>query len=242
VAGPVAVARSSGDDVNAGPARWLAASAPLAGPVQDIGRRAAQQLARRELARSMYAESVETRIRQWLERLVGDVVNAGNSVPGGLWSTIALLIALVLVVAGVTFWIRPAGGRQLKPGALLSGSQLSASDHRQLAERHAAGGDYSAAIIERMRAIAVGIEERGILPIRPGRTADELAAQAGQALPEQACELAAAAVLFDDVRYGDRDGTLSGYERVRQLDLRVQAAKAGAQAEPASASATAGRT
>ena len=60
---------------------------------------------------------------------------------------------------------------------------------------------------------------------------------------EIAAALAAAAVLFDDVRYGDRAGTVSGYERVRQLDLRVQAAKAGAQAEQASAGAgaTAGR-
>ncbi len=228
--------------MNGGPARWLAASAPLAGPVQDIRRRAAQQLARRELARSMYAESIQTRILHWLERLLGNVLSAGNSLPGGFWSTIALLVALVLVIAAVMFWIRPTGARRLEPGALLSDSRLSARDHRQLADRHAAERDYSAAVIERMRAIAVGIEERSILPIRPGRTADELAAQAGQAMPELARELAAAAALFDDVRYGDREGTVSGYERVRQLDVRVQAAKAGAQAEPASAGATAGRT
>lgn len=210
--------------MTAGAARWLAAAS--AAPGQGIGRRAAQQLAHRELSRSIYAESIRTRILLWLLRVLRDLFKAGNSLPGGFWSAIALLVALVLVIAAVTYWIRPAGPGRRKAGALLSGPVLAARDHRELAERHAADGDYSAAIIERVRAVAVGIEERGILPSRPGRTADELAAQAGQALPELAADLTAAAQLFDDIRYGGRTGYRPGYERVSRLDASVQAAKA----------------
>ena len=64
---------------------------------------------------------------------------------------------------------------------MLDGERLTARDHRQNAERQAAAGDYTAAIIESVRAIAVDLEERGILPARVGRTADELAAEASRA-------------------------------------------------------------
>jgi Domain of unknown function (DUF4129) len=212
--------------VSRGSARWLAALIALPGLAPGIGRRAAQQLARRELARSIYQPSVGTRILRWLGRVVDDLLNAGTSLPGGWWSTIALLVVLVLLIAAVTFWIRPPGPSRLQAAALMSGTLLSARDHRELAELHAAEGDYSAAIIDRLRAIAAGIEERGLLPARPGRTADELAAQAGRVLPELASELAAVALLFDDVRYGGRVGTASGYESACQLDARVLAAKA----------------
>jgi hypothetical protein len=230
-AGRVANAGSAGHDVNAGAARWLSALSTR----PDIGRRAGQQLARRELARFIYSEPITTRIGHWLERLLGRIFNAAGQFPGGLWTIVALLVALVLVVAVVTYWIRPAGPDRHGHGAVLADSELSARDHREAAERNAASGDYAAAIIERMRAIAVGIEERGILPPRPGRTAAELAAQAGRVLPELAADLAVAALLFDDVRYGGRDGTAAGYQRVRELDARVQAARVASSglAEPA---------
>jgi hypothetical protein len=217
----MASAGSAGRDVNAGAARWV--SALTARPL--IGRRAAQQLARRELARSIYSEPIATRFGHWLERLLGRIFNDAGQFPGGLWTIVALLVALVLVATVVTYWIRPAGPGRQGHRAVLAGTGLSAREHREASERSAASGDYSAAIIERMRAIAVGIEERGVLPAQPGRTAAELAAQAGRVLPDLAAELAGAALLFDDVRYGGRDGTAAGYQRVRDLDAGLQAAK-----------------
>jgi Domain of unknown function (DUF4129) len=188
----------------------------------DIGRRAAQRLAHAELSKAMYQPSLTQRFLDWLNRVL-DRVNV--NVPGGWWALIALIVAAVLVIAVVIFQIRPARSGRGREGVLLHGSQVSAQDHRQQSERHAAAGDFSAAIIERMRAIAVGLQERDILPPRPGRTADELAADAGRALPSHALALTGAAQLFDDIMYGGRDGTEPGYQRVRELDVSLQAAR-----------------
>ena len=209
--------------------RWLAAVGGPVSPGPGIARRAAQELARRELARSMYQESYSARFWHWVDRILSRLFHAGSTLPGGWWSSVALIAALVLVAAAVIFWIRPAGARRARPGALLIGATLSAQDHRDLASRHAAAGDYGAALVERMRAIAVSIEERGILPAQPGRTADELAAQAGRSLPALADQLAAAARLFDDVLYGGRAGTRTGSESVCQLDDAVLAARRAGQ-------------
>jgi hypothetical protein len=218
--------------VTAHSASALAAFVARVSPAPPIGRRAAQQLARRELARPQFQESVVTRILHWFSRELDLVSRALNGLPGGLWPTVVLLIALVVVIAAVVIWLRPAAlSRTLSPEGL-SGSGLSARDHRELAERYAGDGDYSAAIIETMRAVAASVEERGLLPARPGRTADELAVQAGQVLPDLAGDLSAAARLFDEIRYGSRAGTAAGYETVRQLDARIRAARAGV-TEPA---------
>jgi hypothetical protein len=202
-------------------ARWQAAAGRSPGPGPGIGRRAAQQLARRELSRSIYRESILTRFWHWVGHELSDLLNAGGSLPGGWWTTVVLVTVLVLVAAMVIFWIRPAGQRRWSAGALLAGPALSARDHRDLAERQAAAGDYQAAIIERMRAVAVSIEERGVLSAQPGRTADELALQAGRALPALAGALGAASHLFDDVLYGGREGTAAGYDSICLLDSMI---------------------
>jgi hypothetical protein len=76
-----------------------------------------------------------------------------------------------------------------------------------------------------VRAIAVELQERSILPPRLGRTADELAAEASGPLPAHAVRLRDAARLFDDVRYGGRAGTADGYQRLRDLDAGIRTAK-----------------
>ncbi|HEX3489748.1 MAG TPA: DUF4129 domain-containing protein [Streptosporangiaceae bacterium] len=212
--------------VRAAPSR-LAAGRRLAsgGPVPPgIHRVPAQQLARRELARSIYQPSLWTRLFQ-------DVTNWLNGLSigpakGGWWLLIAAIIVLILVIAGVLYRIGPmARSRRQRGGALLAGAQLTAADYRREAERLADGGDFAGAIIQRVRAIAVELETRGVLLPRPGRTASELAAEAAGALPDSAAALRAAARLFDDVRYGDRAGTVAGYEQVRQLDETIRAAR-----------------
>jgi hypothetical protein len=222
-----------------GAMRRLAATSAPAGRWPYLTRRAGQQLARRELSRSIYGQSLTSRILGWIGRLLGRLFADSASLPGGWWASVVLLVAAVAVVAAVIFWVRPATPRRGGRGAVLAGEALSADAHRQIAERRAADGDYSAAIIERVRAIAVDVEERGIVRARPGRTADELAAEAGRALPAQAGRLTAAALLFDDVRYGGRDGTQQGYQSVRDLDAAMQAAKAAGPLAPTPAGSAA---
>jgi hypothetical protein len=212
--------------VRAAPSRLAADRGLVSGrPVPPgIHRIPAQQLARRELARSIYQPSIWTRLSQdianWLNRL------SIGPAKGGWWLLIVLIIVLVLVIAGVLYRIGPLGrSRRQRDGALLAGTQLTAADYRREAERRAEAGDYAGAIIQRVRAIAVELETRGVLLPRPGRTASELAAEVAGALPDSAAGLRAAARLFDDVRYGDRAGTLAGYEQVRQLDDSIRAAR-----------------
>jgi len=198
---------------------WAGAGGPLP------GRRAGQRLARRELAEASFWQ----RLLQWLARLA-----QGRYVPGGWFGLVALAVLAVLALTVVIFWVRPRTNRRAAAEAVLGGQMMSARDYRRAAERHAAAGDFAAAIIDGVRAIAADLAERDVLPPRPGRTARELAAEAGAELPSVAGDLRTVASLFDDIRYGDRDGSEAGYQLVSRVGNAVRAARPGgsAAAEP----------
>ena len=197
-------------------ATWL-----TVGPV--VGRSQGNQLARRELARAIYHPSLLSRLVarfvNWLESL------ALHGPPGSLnWLAVTLLGIGVLALLGAVGYI--AGSARVDRryrAAVVEGKPMSAAELRAAADALAAAGDYQSAIIERVRAIAVDLESRQILPPRPGRTAAELGAEAAAAIPAEATALAHATRLFDDVRYGGRSGSEAGYQQVRDLDLRIRA-------------------
>jgi hypothetical protein len=108
---------------------------------------------------------------------------------------------------------------------VLADGSLSARDYRRTASELAAAGDYAGAIVAGVRAIAADLDERAILPSQPGRTADELAAEAGRELPALAADLRAVTRLFDDVRYGGKEGTLAGHQLVSRVGEAVRAAR-----------------
>jgi hypothetical protein len=76
-----------------------------------------------------------------------------------------------------------------------------------------------------MRAVVRALEERALLDIRPGRTADEAATEAGRALPAHRDRLRAAARDFDDVAYGGRSGSGPSYRRLAELDHALERSK-----------------
>ena len=78
---------------------------------------------------------------------------------------------------------------------------------------------------ERFRAVVREAEERQILNARPGRTADEAAAEAGRQLPDLRGDLLAAARVFDEVLYGDRRATAEADEKMKQLDDAMRRAR-----------------
>lgn len=200
----------------------LTAGAPGRGwPAPLIGRRAGSQLARRELAEAGFWQ----RVLDWFARLLHGS-GSGSLVPGGWFGLIALAVLVVLTIAVVLAWARPARTRR-SAAPVLGREVRSAAEHRREAERLAAAGAYAAAIVEGVRAIAADLDEREILPARPGRTADELAEEAGRELPALAADLRTVTRLFDDVRYGDLDGTQSGYALVRRVGTEVQTARPG---------------
>jgi Domain of unknown function (DUF4129) len=198
------------------PASRLAAGVLAGGPM--IGRRAGQRLARQELSEMSFWQRVLNAFQHFFNA-------SANAVPGGWFGLIVLAVLAVLGVTVVVFWVRPSRTRRLGSGALLSGQPRSAQDHRREAQRLAAASDFSGAIVEGVRAIAVELDERDILPPRPGRTADELAHEAGRALPLLAHDLRLVSGLFDDVLYGDRPGTHEGYKLVSRVDEAVRSAR-----------------
>ena len=200
---------------------WLG-PAPVAVPrIADggplIGRRPAQILARRELSKV----SIWTRILHDIEQLFN---TSANAVPGGWFGLVVFGVLIAVLVIAIVTWARPTARRRIRARSVLGGEARMARDYRQSAARLAEAGDYGEAIAEAVRAIAAELEERGILPPRLGRTADELAVEAGRELPGLAADLRTATRLFDDVRYGDRPGTRAGYEFACLVDGRVRTA------------------
>jgi hypothetical protein len=196
-----------------------------AGGAPAIGRGAAQRLARAELAKAIYHQqpSLTQRLLSAIVRFLSRLFQAAGGVPGGWWSVVALAALAVLLASGIISWIGPVARSRRAAPLAAAGPPRTAAGHRAAAERMASSGSYAAAILECVRAIAAELEERAVLPPHDGRTADEFAGEAGQALPVHAEALKRAALLFDDVCYGQRDGSADGYQQVRELDARIRA-------------------
>ena len=193
-------------------------------PTIDIDSDAAREAAQRELAKPIYPKgSLTEQVMDWIEDLLYRLSVEGASVPGG-WLTVTVLLILLAVAVVVAIRIarrtmRTGRGR----GATLFGDHaLTAAQHRAAAEQCAAAADWAAAIRHRLRAVARQLEETGVLDPVPGRTATELARDAGRELPHLTDELAAAATAFNDVTYGERPGTEAAYRLIAGLDDHVR--------------------
>jgi hypothetical protein len=197
-----------------------------------IDRDAAHEAAQRELAKPIYPKaSLTERLGDWIDELLYRIIVDGSSVLGG-WFTISVLLILlgIAVVVAVRIARNTMRTNRGDDYSLFGAQDLSAAQHRATAEQHAAAGNWASAIRHRLRAIARQLEENGVLNPVPGRTATELARDAGQALPDLSRELVNAADTFNDVTYGDRPGTESAYRMIADLDnrLRVRARTATA--------------
>jgi hypothetical protein len=198
-----------------------------------ISRPRGQELARRELARSIYRPSWLARIWHDITHWLGSLLSTGGTGAPSWWGLALLALAVAAIIAVVVYWLGPTRrNHRAADRAVADAAPRSARDYRDAAEELAANGNFGAAIIERIRAIVVDLETRDVLLRRPARTAMELAAEAGAAFPAEATALSAAARGFDDVRYGGRAGTERAYQRIRDLDIRLAAAVAATPAEP----------
>ena len=189
-------------------------------PTIDIDRDAAHDAAQRELGKPIYPKaSLTERLISWIEDLLYRLADASASVPGG-WLTLSVLATLLVVAIVVAIRIARRTMRTNRGGeyALFGEHELSAAEHRATAEQYAAVGDWSAAIRHRLRAVARQLEESSVLDPVPGRTATELARDAGRAIPRLTGELRRAVEVFNDVTYGERPGTQGEYRMVADLD------------------------
>lgn len=205
-------------------------STPLASVLTtEVGRDEARRAAQRELSKAIYHRDDPSLVNRLLDRGLSwmrDLLDHATAVtPGGWPGLLAIAVLLLLIAVAIRLRIGPVGRSHERGEALFSDRPLTVEEHRAAAERYATEGSWAEAVRERLRAIARALTDRAILDPRPGRTADELATEAGAALPTYAEELYAAVRLFDDVWYGGRQATPEAYRRLCDLDGRLDAAR-----------------
>lgn len=189
----------------------------------DVDPDAAREAAASELADPAYQAAEPSWLGQAMEKIgsfFGDVLSAVGGVgPGAL---VALVILAVVVVVAVRLRVGGLTRSRRTARPVFESSDRSADDHRQAAELARAQGDLAGAVRERFRALVRELASRGVLDDRSGWTVDEIAALAGQRVPNHAGELRAAATLFDDVVYGGHPATEAGYRDLAELDTAIQ--------------------
>jgi hypothetical protein len=141
-------------------------------------------------------------------------------------SLLLLGVLAAVIIALVAWGLYRAGGlgrtARSGAGAVLTDRATSAAEHRARADEAAAAGRWDEAVRHRFRAIARTLEDEAVLTPQPGRTADEVARDAGARLPGLAGPLLAGARTFDDVAYGGRQVDAAADERMRNLDALVR--------------------
>ncbi len=198
----------------------------LAVPVEPT-EATARELLSRELAKSEYAGSQPSlldRFSAWLDNLLANA--SGLPAPVGVLIAVAVVVIAVVIVlfmAGPARWsAKPAN---TSAAVFDEDGDVTADQHWQRAEEHAAAGRWVEAVREAVRAIVRELQDRTILDARPGLTAHEAAWEAGARLPEVAERLHRAATLFDAVTFGSASATSADYETLKALAPEVRKAR-----------------
>jgi hypothetical protein len=183
---------------------------------------------REELSGREYQPSLSERFWHWVQDLFDHVYDA--SVGAGGFSPVVALVILALVIALAAFVLSRLGrnpGGQTTAGPLFTEARSSAADHRALAHRALARGDWDTTVVESMRALAAGLFERGLVVEETGATAHEISATAAQSFPAERDRLERAAVSFDETRYGERPATEPGAREILALEEVLRSAPSG---------------
>jgi Domain of unknown function (DUF4129) len=204
-----------------------AGAVPPLTPDGEEGRRWAEE----ELADPIYDAAQPTAIDR-IARAVGDFFESlFQTELSGEWGPWAALVAaiVIVVVIGAAFlvWGIPRSTGRVRSGAELlgAGEQRSAAELRQDAAALASQGRWDDAVVQRFRALARGLLERGAVDTPPGATVHAFARASARAFPAHANALESAAAAFDDVRYLRRPGSEELYLRIATVDDTVSAAR-----------------
>lgn len=203
-------------------ARWLVAAG-------EITRDGARRDAARELSKQVYAghrpSLLARALQAVLDWLAQALERAQEATPGGWVGLIGLATLAVVAVVTVRMRLGPLARRHAVFDEADVGRTLSAADHLARAEAFAARGQWADAVRERMRAVVRELEARGVLDLRPGRTALEVAAEAGAVLPAAATDLREVATTFDEIWYGGRPATAAADADVQAAGSRIRVAR-----------------
>jgi hypothetical protein len=180
-----------------------------------------------ELSKAVYHHqpSLLERFLDWLGDLFHKVPAVGALPP---WQAFAVGLAVAAAVALIAWRVAGPLRRRIAsraPGPVLGEERRGAKELRAAARERAAAQDWRAACVLAFQAMARRLEDRVILDRRPGRTADELAADAARLLPALAPALRNAAQQFDLIAYGDARGDERVYQFFVELDAQAEGAK-----------------
>jgi hypothetical protein len=200
-------------------------------PPVDIGRDEAAAEAAKELSKSAYRQSggslIERaigKVMEWIGELLDSLTGAS---PGGHLG-LFMLIGLIILIAVVVLWragVLRTSQRGRQQAVFETAKRRSAAEYRAQSEQEAAAGDFALAIRSRFRACVAELTERTILDERAGRTAYEVVADAGRAVPTLQDPLQPAALAFTEVVYGNRPGTPERYAVVVAADDAARTAR-----------------
>lgn len=183
-----------------------------------------------ELAKAPYQAAKPTwfdlasqAVKNWLASLFAPSTGGLGPV---LVVVLVVLAAALIVVAFLVFGLPRFNRRSTRSGEVFGAEDLRGSDAlRRAAEAAAASADWTTAIEELFRALARGLAERTILTVTPGTTAHAFGARAASVFGGERERLAAAATLFDDVRYLGRAGTAQDYAALAELERALRSAR-----------------
>ena len=194
-----------------------------------LDREAAQRAARHELSKQGYQDAKPPwtyRLINWVfEQISKALSKATEVVPGGALGLVLIVLLVAGLIALVVWRSRPSGLGRGDQALFGVGTATTAEEHRARAEQAAAAGRWADAVRERLRAVARELETRGVLDPRPGRTADELAREAGRAVAAVAAPLERGVRVFDDVWYGGRTADAASYAVLVEVDSVVREAR-----------------
>jgi hypothetical protein len=134
---------------------------------------------------------------------------------------------IIVVLAGLAVLLLRRGRASGRAGAW-RGSGLdiepgqTADQFRVAAAAYAASGEWAQAVRARLRAVVLTLEARGDIDPRPGRTAAEVAAEAGAVRPELRERLWNGALTFGEIWYGRRPATPADDQLLQELDEAVR--------------------
>jgi hypothetical protein len=193
---------------------------PFAPPLQPDRDEALRMMAA-ELAKPDYANT-----QTWLDSAVGKLLEWLTHGPDGTagleGNTLGAIVAALVVLAAVAVFaiVGPLRRERRAPegGAVFADDSRSAAEIRREAEALAARGDWTAASIQRFRALVRALGERVVIEESPGLTAAEAMGRAGLRLPTLAAGLRRAGNNFDWLAYGGRAGSAAGYRELAELD------------------------
>ncbi|GAA3582410.1 hypothetical protein GCM10022198_02060 [Klugiella xanthotipulae] len=200
----------------------------------------ARQLLERELAQPAYTSAqpnwfdlLSERVWEWVLSLFSQL-NGGGS--WGAWGQVVVVGVLVALITAalLIFGLPRLRHRQAGENRALFGEAetRSAAELRAAAAEAARAADWNLAVVECYRAIARSLDDRVIVTVLPGMTAQTLATEAAHSVTREREALRVAARAFDAARYLNETLTPDHYAQVTELDTRLRGARVTAGAVP----------